>query len=384
MRVVITGGDGFIGRHVSMRLNARGDDVVVFDPAPPSRRTSNGDGEARPPVRLICEDPRRVPGLWARWVNDADAVIHLAALTGTGQSLYEISSYLDTNTTLSGWLVEQAVNRSAVPGRFVLASSRAVYGEGVGWCNEHGRAPLSQRTMEQLSQSDYEPRCSVCGRRSVPLPLREDDPVHPLTPYGLSKRFSESLLALATRVTGIPGIALRLFNVYGPGQPPDNAYTGVISIFAHALRSGASISVYEDGNITRDFCYVDDAVRAIVAAVDCPNASSGVANIASGRSVTLMEVAVALAKLVGGRRAADRVRVTGEVRYGDPRSAAADITSARSWLGWQPSTDLEKGLELTSEWISRGRWERMAPIEEAAAALQAVGLYRPGTGQPKQ
>lgn len=378
MRVVITGGDGFIGRHVSTRLNARGDEVVVFDPGASSRRKTNAVGEAAPPVRLICEDPRHVPGLWARWVDEADAVIHLAALTGTGQSLYEISSYLDTNTTLSGWLVEQAVNRSAVPGRFVLASSRAVYGEGVGWCDEHGRTPLSQRTMERLSQSDYEPRCSVCDRRSAPLPLQEDDPVRPLTPYGLSKGFSESVFALATRVTGVPAIALRLFNVYGPGQPPDNAYTGVISIFAHALRRGAGIRVYEDGNITRDFCYVDDAVGAIVAAVDCPNPSSGVANIGSGRSVTLLEVAVALAKLAGGRRAAPRVRVTGEVRYGDPRSTAADITTAWSWLGWRPSTDLEKGLELTSEWISRGRWEDMAPLEEAAAALQAVGLYRPG------
>ena len=371
MKVIVTGGAGFIGSHVVDALVQDGDEVVVFDACTPPahlERPAWTNGGAT----YVWSDPR-TSIRWRTATAGADVVVHLAALTGTGQSMYEVSRYTDANGGLTAWIAEELIHGRLDPGRIVYASTRAVYGDGVGWCEEHRRTPLARRSLAELAAGRWDPPCRVCGRAASPVPLREDDPVAPLTPYALSKLYGERVLTCAADVTGVPVSTLRLFNVYGPRQLPSNPYVGVVSTFARALLDGRAVELYEDGRIIRDFVSVNDVRDAIVATVRVPDAVHGVLNIGSGAPTSLRALATALAHACG--LTAPRIEVTGIARAGDPRSVVADISHARDRLGWRPTWTLQRGATELVGWLCETPDAHAGPgPAQAADELRRLGL----------
>ena len=348
MRVVVTGGAGFIGSRLVAALEARGDDVAVFDPCLGEAHLDRVD----PPsgsASLVLADPRDAAAEFRRQTREADALVHLAALTGTGQSMYEVSRYTEANVALSAWLAELLVEGEIRPGRVVFTSSRAVYGEGAGRCPEHGRVALRPRLAADLARGRFAPVCPTCGGPAEPLPLRESDELRPRSVYGATKVAGEHLLQLAGEAAGIPVARLRLFNVYGPGQPPTNPYVGVLAAFLQAAVGGDEIEVYEDGGIVRDLLYVGDCVDALLAALDRDQGFEGPLNIGSGRPTRLDDLAALAAGLA--TPCSVPVRISGRSRLGDPRSVLADTSRAAGELGWSAITPLEAGVELTYRWL---------------------------------
>lgn len=372
MRVVVVGGGGFIGSHLVDALVARGDEVQVFDPF----TSPAHPGGARPrwtnPAAAVCPaDPRAACRRFAAVAGRTDALVHLAALTGSGQSMYEIARYSDVNATLSGWLAEQLVRGVVTPGRFVLASTRAVYGDGPGDCGACGRVALRPRTAAALRAGRWEPPCARCGGPARPVPVREHDVLAPLTPYAMTKVYAEQVLAFAGQVTGIPVTPLRLFNVYGPRQVPGNPYVGVVSAFAAAVLAGRPLTLFEDGLIVRDLVHVADVVAAVLAVIDADRPPCLPVNVGSGTAASLIDVARAL----GAAASREPVlRVSGESRVGDPRSVVADVTLAKDALGWSPRRSLAEGAASLVAWLRDVGQGAAAPLADAAHELRRHSL----------
>lgn len=349
MRAVIVGGAGFLGSHLVDALQSRGDEVTVFDPC---LAPTHPDGRSQwlsPAADLRMVDPRADQAAFVSAVEGADALVHLGALTGTGQSMYEIARYADVNAGLCAWLAELLLHRAITPGRMVYTSTRAVYGEGVGVCEEHGRTGLAPRDAQALRSGRWDAVCARCGSAALPVAVREDDAPAPTSPYAMTKLWGEQVLSYAADTTGTPLTLLRLFNVYGPRQSPSNPYVGVVGAFARAVLGGQELELYEDGRIVRDFVFVGDVIGALLAALASAAPPRGPLHVGSGEATTLEDLSVALARLVGR---APRHRVSGRARLGDPRAVTADLTRVERELGWMPATSLLDGLAATLEWLA--------------------------------
>lgn len=379
MRLAVTGGAGFIGSHLCAALAARGDDVVVFDSCSGDAHAGAPPGVVPAGVQLVRADPRRAAADFHSAARDADAVVHLAALTGTGQSMYEVTRYTDANVALTAWLGQLLVDGVIRPGRVIFASSRAVYGEGPGWCSLHGRVALQPRRLADLAAARWEPRCPVCSGPAPALPLEETDAAHPRSIYGAGKLAAEHVLALAGEAAGVPVTRLRLFNVYGPGQPPTNPYVGVLATFLQAALHREELEVYEDGRIVRDLLFVGDCVGAFLAALDRPLGFDGVLNVGSAQPTELKAMAEVAAELV--RPAVVPVRVSGRYRLGDPRAVVADASAAARELGWRARTPLRAGVEATFEWLRELRLpSQLSALSEALRHLEQRALLAEAAG----
>lgn len=339
MRVLVTGGAGFVGSYLVEQLIARGDSVLVHDLLHPQVHTAGPPGWLCPDAEYRFCDPRDDPS-FASALEGADALVHLAAATGTGQSMHEAAAYTDTNATLTGWLCDLVVNGRARPDRMIFASSRAVYGEGPGSCPLHGRVLPELRTPSDLTSGRWDARCPTCGSDTAWLPTTELDPIRPLSVYAATKAYGEQLWAFASSASGVPAVSLRFFNLYGARQTPTNPYVGVASVFASAVVRSGPIQLFEDGSSVRDFLHVRDAAGALLAAVDARVPVRGVVNIGSGQGVTLRELAAALAAAAGTEL---RASTNGQTRHGDLRACVADIQRAKDLLGWRPRVPLEVG-----------------------------------------
>jgi dTDP-L-rhamnose 4-epimerase len=321
MRVLVTGGAGFIGGAVRRRLEADGQQAVIFDRA------------------LHCaDDVVDVPRLRSA-LRGCDAIIHLAAKVGLGVDLSDLDGYARDNDLGTAAVLRAAAEESI--GRVVLASSMVVYGEGRARCPVHGGIPVPPRSRDDLAAGRFEPRCPRCGVDLVPELVGEDTPADPRNVYAVTKVHLEQLAAIWARETGGTAVALRYHNVYGPGLPQDTPYAGVAAIFRSALVAGRAPTVFEDGGQRRDFVHVDDVAAATVLAVraDLPAGLTPL-NIGSGRVVTIGEVAARMAMIMNGP---DPV-ITGDYRLGDVRHITADSSAARRLLRWEPTVTLDHGL----------------------------------------
>ena len=366
--ILITGGAGFIGSHLADHLLARGHAVRALDNLSPQ---VHGEGATRPfyldrDVDLVVGDVRD-PRAVRRALSGVDAVYHLAAMVGVGQSMYEVERYTSVNNVGTAVLLEALMERPVE--RLVVASSMSLYGEGL-YRDASGRPfPGTERTREQLVARAWEPR-GPAGEELWPLPTPEwKAPALPSV-YALSKYDQERLCLTVGRAYGIPTVALRFFNVYGTRQALSNPYTGVLAIFASRYLNGRPPLVNEDGHQRRDFVSVHDVAQACRLALEVPQAAGKVFNVGSGRSFSIREVAQKLAVELGKQHLA--AEITGEYRVGDIRHCFADIAEARRVLGYEPRVAFEDGLGELSGWLEgQVAHDR---VLEATSKLAAKGL----------
>ena len=339
MKILVTGGGGFIGSHVVEALLGAGHEVRVVDRAPATRV---------PGCELIEADLND-PGVASAALVGVDVVSHQAARVGLGVDFSDAPGYVTDNDLATATLLA-AMHGAGFAGRLVLASSMVVYGEGRYRCNLHGVVRPPARTEADLEAGRYEPRCGRCGRPVAWTLVPEDAPIDPLSVYAASKVAQEHLCGLWARESRGSVVALRYHNVYGPRLPLDTPYAGVAAIFRSALRNGNAPQVFEDGGQARDFVHVRDVAAANLAAIGvaAEGGSSHPINVCSGRPATIGEVAGAIADAFGPD--APRPVVTGRYRLGDVRHVVASPERARSWLGFHARISLAAGLaELAAE-----------------------------------
>jgi dTDP-L-rhamnose 4-epimerase len=336
MHVLLTGGAGFIGRHVLQELLKRGNRVRVLDSLRPD---VHKDGRANPlgDAELIVADVRDAAAI-DRALRGVEAVLHLAAKVGLGVDVGDLPDYASSNDAGTAELL--AGMARADVGRLTLASSMVVYGEGVGLCTEHGSVRPGPRVETELAAGNFEPPCPICGRPLKTALVDEDAPLDPRNAYASSKVAQEFYSANWARVTGGSVAALRYHNVYGPGMPRDTPYAGVAAIFTSALRRGEAPRVFEDGRQRRDFVHVRDVAAATVLACENHTAGMRAFNVGSGTPRTVGDMAVELAQVLKGPTPI----VTGQYRLGDVRHITADSSRLRDELKWHPLVEFAGGM----------------------------------------
>jgi dTDP-L-rhamnose 4-epimerase len=346
---LVTGGAGFIGCALAGRLLGRFDRVVAVDSLHPQvHPTTTRPVALAEGVELVVGDVT-LPATWDAVLTDArpDAVVHLAAETGTAQSLTEASRHAMANVVGTTAMLDAFGRHDRLPDRVVLASSRAVYGEGA-WQDPDGRIVLpGQRSHAMLASGEWD----FPGLTPMPVAAALVEP-RPSSVYAATKLAQEHVLRAWCLAVGVRPVVLRLQNVFGAGQSPSNPYTGILPLFGRLAAAGQPIPVYEDGRIVRDFVHVDDVARALESAVcdldaDLDAGPGAAVDVGSGVPVTILEVA----RLVADRYGAPAPTVTGQFRDGDVRYACADPADAYRLLGWRPRVELASGLEELCSWL---------------------------------
>ena len=373
-RVLVTGGAGFVGSHLVDALLKRGDRVRIFDNLDPQVHPERRKPHWVPSdAEFVLGDMRDAEGVRAS-LEDVDVVYHLAAAVGVGQSMYQIADYTAVNTMGTAHLLQALVDDRNGPkklrvGKLIVASSMSIYGEG-RYGRPDGAEPRNTlRPADQLRAQQWEPR-DVDGTELRPLPTDEGKPLDPTSIYALTKADQEKMVLQIGAAYGIPSVALRFFNIYGPRQALSNPYTGVAAIFSARLLNGQPPLIFEDGEQMRDFVSVHDIVQALLLAADEEAAAGKAFNVGSGRGVSVREVAQTLARVLGSGIEA---QVTGKYRVGDIRHCFSDISLAREVLGYEPRVTFEQGMEELVAWLQ----EQDRPqdgVEAHAAELAARGL----------
>jgi len=376
MKVLVTGGAGFIGSHVVDRLVGRGNEVVVLDNLDPQVHGP----EATEPVHIASHvASRAVEFLRAdvldreplrRALHGVEAVVHLAAAVGVGQSMYEPFHYVHTNGSGTGQLLQLLTEKGKVA-KLVVASSMSLYGEGAYECGACGGHTPRIREEEQLGGGDWEVKCADCGASLTPKPTSEDKPADIASIYAATKKHQEDLAVSFGRAYKIPTLALRFFNVYGPRQSLSNPYTGVAAIFMSRLLNQKPPLVFEDGEQSRDFIHVDDVAEAVVRAVEFSGAGAHVLNVGTGRPVTIRQVAAVLAKEMGVEISATAL---GRYRAGDVRHCFADARRAEQLLDFRAERCFEDGVRSLIEWSRHEKPEDA--VDKCMAELETHNLVR--------
>jgi dTDP-L-rhamnose 4-epimerase len=370
-RILITGGAGFVGSHLADALARAGHDVTLFDNLEPQ---VHGEGLGRPAYldpdhRLVHGDISDSAAL-EPLVRTSDVVVHLAAMVGVGQSMYQVRRYTDVNAMGMATLLEALAQAKGSVRKLVVASSMSIYGEGAYTCDACGPVAPKLRPIEQLEAGDWEMRCPSCGAQLRPAPTDEDKPLYPTSIYAITKRDHEEM---APRQGGRPfgllnGGAALLQHLWSR-QALTNPYTGVAAIFSGRMLGGQKPMIYEDGLQQRDFVHVSDIVQACTLAIDNAAADFQVLNVGTGQPVSVLRVAELLAEELGW---ADGFEVVHKFRAGDIRHCYADISRIGQLLGYVPRLRFEDGAQLVTG--ARAAPARSAP--EANGQLAALGLIR--------
>lgn len=366
-RVLITGGAGFIGSHLADNLLAHGYAVRALDSLSPQVHGAHAARPAYldPEVELIVGDVCD-PAAVRRALRGVDAIVHLAAKVGVGQSMYQIVDYTRANNEGTAVLLEALVEKPVQ--RFIVASSMSIYGEGL-YRDRAGQLVANvERSFAQLQAHQWELR-NEHGEELLPVPTPESKPPALASVYALSKYDQERMCLMVGRAYRIPTVALRFFNIYGPRQALSNPYTGVLAIFAAKLLKGESPVIFEDGYQQRDFVHVRDIAAGCRLALES-SAADAVFNLGSGRQFTVREVADRMAAALGRERI--EPQITGQYRVGDIRHCFADVSHARHVLGYEPQVGFEEGLVDLAEWLE-GQTD-IAPTADAGTELSERGL----------
>jgi dTDP-L-rhamnose 4-epimerase len=377
VRVLVTGGAGFIGSHLVDLLVARDHPVVVLDNLDPQ---VHGPAAVAPrhlarhlasgAVRFLHGDVTNRDQLSAA-LADADAVVHLAAAVGVGQSMYEPHYYVHTNCGGTGLLLDLLARGTKPLRKLVVASSMSLYGEGAYACRACDGREALPRSEARMKAGAWEVQCARCGADMDPQPTREEKPPDIASVYAATKKHQEDLAVSFGRAWGIPTFALRLFNVFGPRQSLSNPYTGVAAIFLSRLLSDKPPLVFEDGRQRRDFVDVRDVARALLLAVEAGSEGAHVLNVCTGRPTSVLDVGEALAAHLGLKLAPE---LLGRYRAGDVRHCYGDPGRAREVLGFTAQETLASGLPALVEWC---RAEQSSDgVEASLRELEVRGLVR--------
>ena len=339
--VLITGGAGFIGKELLKKLENRYTVTVIdnFLEKIHGSYSSVNFKEDFPNVNLIVEDISRINN-WTNYLENIDIVIHFAAETGTGESMYRLEQYFDTNVMATARLAE-AVALSGVK-KIIVSSSRSLYGEGAYYSNVEKRRTAIYKDDRDLSKGQFE------FSDLMPIHTREEDPVIPKSIYALTKYTQEQIFISGLQGTDIKVISLRFQNVYGQGQSLSNPYTGILSIFSNRMLRNKEIEIFEDGNESRDFIHVKDVSEAVNRSVIDDNLPGGIYNIGSGRATTVLEVFRLLAEKYDYTKAP---HISGRFRSGDIRHNFADITKFSTLADWSPTVSFKDGIAQFCDWV---------------------------------
>ncbi len=366
--ILITGGAGFVGSHLADGLLREGHAVRVLDNLTPQVHGRKLPTYLSPEVELVYGDVRDRAAL-QQALEGVDAIYHFASRVGVGQSMYEIQSYMDVNTLGTAQLLQALLDGKQPVEKLVVASSMSIYGEGAYTCAGCGPVAPPIRGNAQLRAGDWDPRCPGCAGPLSPRPTAENKPSEVTSVYALSKRDQEELCLTYGRVYDLPVVALRFFNIYGTRQALSNPYTGVAAIFAARLLNNQPPLVFEDGEQQRDFVNIHDIVRANLLALERPEANGQVINIGSGQPISISRVAELLTTALGKELPH---QLTRRYRSGDIRHCYADLTRARTLLGYQPQVTHEQGFAELVEWLRAQQAEDRA--ETMMGELNAYGL----------
>lgn len=353
MKILITGGAGFIGSNLSLQLTSLGHEVTVLDSLSPQIHGIDPKNTS-PLFRSIYGKVKFIEGSvcdvssWREALLEQEAVVHLAAETGTGQSMYEVSRYVDVNIGGTGIFLNLIANEPHTVRKVVIASSRAIYGEGKYHSKALGLVYPKVRNDPDMRVGKFDPLCPATGEPLELLATDEDSVIHPTSVYGITKQTQEQLVMSVCGSLGIGATALRYQNVYGPGQSLSNPYTGILSIFSTRILNRNPINIFEDGKESRDFIYITDVVEATCLALFKDVANGEVFGIGSGVPTTVLQVAHGLIKQY---EIDVPIEVTGAYRLGDIRHNFADLTKAKSLLGFQPKVSFSQGLQTFASWV---------------------------------
>ncbi|MBD5385222.1 NAD-dependent epimerase/dehydratase family protein [bacterium] len=378
-KILVTGGAGFIGSNLALKLKAKGHQVVVLDNLSPQIHGENPEITS-PLYRSVKDEVEFIKGSvtdrndWLKALNDVDVVVHLAAETGTGQSMYEIEKYVNTNIGGTAILLDLLTNdKSLKVKRVVVAESRAIYGEGRYFSPDLNTFVYpTERADEDMAKGDFEVKYKGCQQPLELVGTTEDSMIHPTSVYGITKQVQGQLVHMVCQSIGIDSVSYRYQNVYGPGQSLSNPYTGILSIFSTRIKNGNGINIFEDGKETRDFVYIDDVVDATILGIETPEANGHVFNVGTGVATDVLTVAKTLMKCYGTEVP---LTVSGNYRLGDIRHNYADITAARNILGFEPKWSFEDGIRKFTEWVNMQEVQEdkyEASIEE----MKQKGLYK--------
>lgn len=375
--ILITGGAGFIGSNLALKLLSKGYQVRILDNLSPQihgdspETTSPLYNSIRNQVDFILGDVTNKMNI-EEAIQDQDVIIHLAAETGTGQSMYEIKKYCDVNVGGTALLLDILANNKHKIQKFIVASSRAIYGEGKYNCAKHGIVYSDVRSEIDMQKGDFECKCPFCGTRVDLLPTCEESKIHPTSIYGITKQNQEQMVLTIGKSTGIPVVAFRYQNVYGPGQSLSNPYTGILSIFSTQIRNGNNINIFEDGKESRDFVYIDDVVDATILGLEKDEANNQVFNVGADKPIDVLTVAETLRR---NYKSEVKINITGNYRVGDIRHNYADLSKIISKLNYTPSFSFEKGLEYFCNWVSEQEILKDNYIS-SIVELKERGLYK--------
>ncbi|MBK6935737.1 MAG: NAD-dependent epimerase/dehydratase family protein [Chitinophagaceae bacterium] len=353
-KILITGGAGFIGSNLSLFLLEKGYEVTVLDNLSEQIHGSNPE-ENSPLYNSIKNRINFIKGTvtsredWEKAIGQNEAIVHLAAETGTGQSMYQISHYTEVNIGGTAIMLDILANSKTSVKRVVVASSRAIYGEGKYLSHELGNIYPEHRTAEEMDKGNFEVTYPGALSPLQLLPTDEESKIHPSSVYGITKYNQEQMVMTVCPAIGIEPVAFRYQNVYGPGQSLSNPYTGILSIFSTLIKTGKPINIFEDGKESRDFVFISDVVKATWLGIEKPEAAVQVFNVGTGVATTVSEVASLLIKLYN---AETTVKISGNYRLGDIRHNYADLSKIRRRLDFEPGVNFADGLRQFTDWVN--------------------------------
>ena len=376
--VLITGGAGFIGSNLALKLCKKGYIVTVLDNLN-SQIHGNDPDNSSPLYLSIKNKVNFIKGTvtsrddWLLALENQDCVIHLAAETGTGQSMYEVEKYVVTNIVSTAILLDILANSKHSIKKVLVAESRAIYGEGRYFSDDlNCHVYPNARSAEKMKDGDFN---VYLENSNSPLKLvgtTEDSKIHPTSVYGITKQVQGQLIHTVCKSLGIQSVSFRYQNVYGPGQSLSNPYTGILSIFSTRIKNGNPISIFEDGLESRDFVYIEDVVDATILGLEIPQSTGHAFNVGTGEPISVLTVANSLVNKFG---ITVPIIVTGNFRIGDIRHNYADISLAKNVLGFTPKWSFQNGLDKFVEWVNTQSVEYDL-YDASIAELKSKGLYK--------
>lgn len=374
--ILITGGAGFIGSNLALKLISKGYHITIFDNLSEQIHGPDPDKDS-PLYQSIKDKVYFIKGTvtskedWRRAIVNQDIIVHYAAETGTGQSMYEIQKYVDVNINGTAIALDLLSKEKHQVKKIIIASSRSIYGEGKYLSSELGIVYPKQRTSKYMDKGDFEVKYEGSSTLTL-MATDEESKIHPSSVYGITKQNQEQMIMTVCPTLNIAPVSFRYQNVYGPGQSLKNPYTGILSIFSTQIKNKNTINIFEDGKESRDFVFVDDVVDATILGIEKDEANNEIFNVGTGVPTNVINVANSLINNYGVEV---QVKISGNYRLGDIRHNYADLTKIKNKLGFEPNYSFEQGLKKFTDWVDKQEVQ-LDNYAKSIEEMKVKGLYK--------